>query len=453
MEVFIGVLLLVGGIAAAYGYTVIAHRHTVEAWKAAAERFHLQFDPGDRVDDQKIWGVVKGHTVKVDTFKKGNSSMMRFRVDYLQPIGIGLKITSESFFAGFSKMLGEQDIEIGIEPFDRMALIKGLDEDRVRALLDKERRKTISQALRDIPDLHIEDDHVYLVRAVMHSASDIVSLLVQMLSVAACMSRSDEASPPVIEAARVEDLSGFEQMPPVADAPEELAPLPVEPEEEPFEQEPIEPEDLPEEIPDEELVLPEDLPEEVPEEELVGFESLPEETLEEAEESVEPEEAATEHQDQHDEAEEPTEEPEVETVEEPPVSIPAEPTEICRELFASGISSISVDSVFGERFRGRQVCWQGLLRSFSRYSYDPALGDGPALKVQLDLVEIEADYGSRRMVEAIVQMPLSHEAELTDRKGEILSFTGELHRADGLMFRIYLTSGEVIQPETDHAAP
>jgi hypothetical protein len=292
--------------------------------------------------------------------------------------------------------------------------------------------------LRDIPDLHIEDDHVYLVRAVMHSASDIVSLLVQMLSVAACMSRSDEASPPVTEAARVEDLSGFEQMPPVADAPEELPPLPVEPKEEPFEQEPIEPEDLPEEIPDEELV---------------GFESLPEETLEEAEESVEPEEAATEHQDQHDEAEEPTEEPEVETVEEPPVSIPAEPTEICRELFASGISSISVDSVFGERFRGRQVYWQGLLRSFSRYSYDPALGDGPALKVQLDLVEIEADYGSRRMVEAIVQMPLSHETVLAGRKGELLSFAGELHRADGLMFRIYLTSGEVIQPETDHAAP
>jgi hypothetical protein len=440
MEVLIGILFLVGGIAAIFGYTVIAHRHTGEAWKTVAERFHLQFDLGGKLDGQRIWGEVKGHAVKIDTVTQGKSTMMRFKVDYLQPIGIGLKITSEGFFSGFSKMLGEQDIEVGSAPFDRIALIKGSDEDRVRQFLNKERRRDISQALRDIPNIRIEDDHLHLVCAVMSSASEIVSLLVQMLSIAACMSDSPGEPQPVTESTRIEDLSGFEQLPPPVpeETEEELPPLPLEPEEEPFElaevpkEEPVELEDLPEEVPQEELVEPKDLHDEFPEE---------------------PEEAPGLHQDQSTEPEEQPEEdhepPTAELVEEPADSSPAgpDPAEVCRELFASGISSISVDSVFDQRFKGRQVHWQGLLRSFSRYSYDPAFGDGPALKVHLDLMEIEADYGSRRMVEVVMQMPLSYDTVLAGRNGETLTFTGELHRADGLMFRILLTSGELIPPD------
>jgi hypothetical protein len=446
MEVLIGILLLVGGIAVVYGHSVIARRHTVEAWKAAAERFHLQFELGDNLDGQKIWGEVKGHAVRIHTIKQGNSSMMRLRVDYLQPIGIGLRITSEGFFSGFSKMLGEQDIEVGSEPFDQMALIKGSDEAWVRQFLNKERRRDISQALREIPNISIEDDHVHLVCAVKSSASEIISLLVQMLSVAACMSEKPGEPLPETEPTSIEDLSGFEQIPPpVPEEPEqELPSLPVEPEEEPFElaevleEEPVELAEMPE-------VEPEDLVEDGP-----------------AEESVETEEAPGGHQELPTEPAEQSEEPEenqapqpAEPVEKPADSTPAGPipAEVCRELFASGISSISVDSVFDQRFRGRQVCWQGLLRSFSRYSYDPALGEGPALKVHLDLMEIEADYGSRRMVETVIQMPLSYEAVLAGRAGDTLTFTGELHRADGLMFRIFLISGEVILPDRDHAAP
>jgi hypothetical protein len=122
------------------------------------------------------------------------------------------------------------------------------------------------------------------------------------------------------------------------------------------------------------------------------------------------------------------------------------PAEVCQALFASGLSSISVDSAFDQMYRGQRVRWQGLLRSLSRYSYDPALGDGPALKVHLDLMEIEADYGSRRMVEVIVRMPLGSEELLAGCKGKTITFSGELHRADGLMYRVYLTAGEVLMP-------
>jgi hypothetical protein len=116
---------------------------------------------------------------------------------------------------------------------------------------------------------------------------------------------------------------------------------------------------------------------------------------------------------------------------------------LCRELFGAGISSISISSVFDQRHAGTRVCWQGLLRIVNRYSYDLVLGDGPALKAHFDLLEIEGDYGTRRMIEAVVQLPLGDEELLKGRIGETMTFGGELLQADGLMHRIFLRAGSI----------
>jgi len=133
------------------------HRDQVSAvWRVAAERLGGRFDEshGDFLSTGgvSIQARVEGVSVLVDhyTTSSGNTQVTYTRIRTQAP-GSGslfLRVSREGILASVSKVLGGQDIHVGVPAFDERFIIKGSDEALVRAWLDDPSRSAIAAAER-----------------------------------------------------------------------------------------------------------------------------------------------------------------------------------------------------------------------------------------------------------------------------------------------------------------
>lgn len=132
----LGILAIVGLlVGATLLWRIYSRRQRDEAWTQLATRLGLQFTPATVTQSPSLHGVVDGHRVHVSQYTRGGKNKVtwtRVRVHTEAPLPKGFHVGPQDLQAGFRKLLGGQDIEVGVAGFDDMHVIKGDNEQDVR---------------------------------------------------------------------------------------------------------------------------------------------------------------------------------------------------------------------------------------------------------------------------------------------------------------------------------
>ena len=418
MEMF-GVILLLVVAGFAIGAAVTSQKRSVvnAAWQSAASHRRLLFKPAELFSGPEIAGTLDGCQVRVDTGTRGGDSSKkytRFRVEYPEPLGLGLKLTEQGVMSGVRRLLGAQDIEVGDSHFDQTVVVKGQGADQVIQFLSETRRHMVLAFFIEFPGARIGDTEVtWETDGVVEVTSGILNPIERMVELARCF--GDNTS--LIEEPAERELDDHRHEIVLEEPHEPPAPPPLE----------ISPQKG-SELPD------------------IGTLVAPPEHAYEAEaESI-----AETVSDAHD----------VPTP--PPVSAADTPLvaqsrpdhgpttadhlsaqSVAEALFGGSIMSYQVKEMFAERFRGQRVQWSGILTSVASYPFDRIFGRTPGTKATITVHE-PAGRAGRLSVKAVVQLPNEALGDLRSKTGKPVAFEGELLDCDGFMSSIFVGNGRVL---------
>ncbi|HEY9226641.1 MAG TPA: hypothetical protein VIP11_08350 [Gemmatimonadaceae bacterium] len=119
-----------------------------EIWHQLADQIGARFVEGSWTKGDKVVATHGDWTLTLDTYvvSTGHTTMVftRMRAPYVNPDGFRFTIYRRSIFTELGKMLGMQDVEIGLDPqFDHDFVIKGTDESKLRALFADDAVRTL----------------------------------------------------------------------------------------------------------------------------------------------------------------------------------------------------------------------------------------------------------------------------------------------------------------------
>ena len=112
------------------------------------------------------------------------------------------------------------------------------------------------------------------------------------------------------------------------------------------------------------------------------------------------------------------------------------------EVFGGDRLSFESEGEFAATCRGRQVRWSGTVKSARRYDHDLDFGDGPATKAVVTVATIESDLYGNTAVDAVVALPADAGAALA--RGDEVTFTGTLDKADAMMRNVFVRNGRIV---------
>lgn len=115
--------------------------------------------------------------------------------------------------------------------------------------------------------------------------------------------------------------------------------------------------------------------------------------------------------------------------------------EILDDLFVSNRLSFETTEVFDEHYLGRSVTWRGQVKSVRDFRSDLDFGEGPGSKLVVAIAEVEHDLYGVSEVDAVVAVPADSASHLS--RGDRVSFTGRLLKADSMMRNIYVEAGQL----------
>jgi hypothetical protein len=212
--VFFLIFAGVGGFVIYRQLTRNVRQQVRQAWPSAAKVLGLRYasyfgNPG------RIEGALPTGSVVVEKTTTGGSdsqtTVTRYRAKYLHPLGLGLVLKRETYFAGIAKALGAQDISVGDPPFDDAVLIKGNSPERVREFLTPSRRLRIRRAMSSFPGLVIDDNAVVWEAAGVHrTAAEIVSNISRLSQLAWFLSGKGEEDEPLENALSAQEEGHIE---------------------------------------------------------------------------------------------------------------------------------------------------------------------------------------------------------------------------------------------------
>jgi hypothetical protein len=132
-----------------------------EIWKQLSAELGGQYVPDAFWKRGRVEASHGEWTITFDTYVVSTGKVTvvytRVRAPYVNPDGFRFNIYRKGFFSGMGKMLGMQDIEIGVEPFDTDFIVKANDESKVRNLLSNERVRDLIAGQPEIK-LEVKDD-------------------------------------------------------------------------------------------------------------------------------------------------------------------------------------------------------------------------------------------------------------------------------------------------------
>jgi hypothetical protein len=117
-----------------------------EVWRQLSEEIGAEFVKGGFCKGSKVQARAGPWTVILDIYEDGESQATRLRAPYINPEGFRFTIYRKEFFSNLGKLLGMQDIEVGEPDFDEAFIIKGNNEDRVRALFGNAKIRQMIEA-------------------------------------------------------------------------------------------------------------------------------------------------------------------------------------------------------------------------------------------------------------------------------------------------------------------
>lgn len=106
-----------------------------------------------------VTGKYNGFEVDIRSQRRDKKTYTVFTVSFPAPLGLGLKITPNSFFRRDLGFGGKPRVESGDDEFDKRVLIKGTDDMRIKYLVKRpEVRKALLDAYQAQSDTIIDDN-------------------------------------------------------------------------------------------------------------------------------------------------------------------------------------------------------------------------------------------------------------------------------------------------------
>jgi len=376
---------------------------------AAAQRLGLRYEHTDALSNPTISGTRRGLSVTIDTFKKSedfNRQYTRYRVNFKEPLGLGLRLMLNGPGAYISRKLGSQDIETGDDDFDSSVIVKGRDPQVVREFLTDSRKLRAVRFLMLHKDAIIDDKGVeFSERDVTLSPDRIVQTIQSMTALAESFAEQDDGHTDYLEAMKFPDGVATDDHSSVL--PERVDPWPI--------------------------TL----------DELVHAESAPEDTEEQANSFFEEPEACGEPEhDYHDALQIEVSQP-AETADS--VTNGTDIESVVQALFAQGHSTSQTAESFETEFTGKSIEGFGLLTNVRSYRFDLVFGDMPGTRIELELIGADTPSTTDRPVKAVVQFPADAEDRLRALVDSRISFRGVLKSCDAFMKTLFLTNGELTE--------
>jgi len=385
------------------GIAILQRRAQGVAWAGAASQLGMSLESGAILQPTTLQGQLESFPVIVDVVREGSGKnsrvYTRYRVSY-PSLGLGLRLGRETGVTRLIRFFGVEDHAIGDEIFDRAFEIKADNESAVGTFLTPSRREMLLRLQAAYPGVVIEDSQIQLKTSGIEKNSDVlVSTVRRLVGTARPLTGSRPMSD--IDEAVARRLAGD-----LADSVPEVV---VRPHPDDIDGALLEVEGLYgagrlEEAAEVVDRLREDLPADP---EVVGWQQQ---------------------------------------VEEPSPAVPADrapsedPVPIAKELFAEHRLSFETTALFEERFAGTNVRWSGVVRRSTQRTHDRDFDSGPITKAIVHVATIENDLYGNAEVDAIVAFP----PDTTLERGDEITFTGTLVKADGLVRNLFVAEATVL---------
>jgi hypothetical protein len=136
-----------------------------EIWRQLCSEIDAQYVEGGFWKGDKVQAHHEQWTITLDSYTVSQSTgethssttYTRVRAPYVNKDGFRFTIYRKGFFSDLGRLFGMQDVEVGYPEFDEAFVIKGSDEEKLRALFSNSR---IRQLLEMQPQVHltVKDD-------------------------------------------------------------------------------------------------------------------------------------------------------------------------------------------------------------------------------------------------------------------------------------------------------
>lgn len=113
-----------------------------DAWQKVAEEMGFQMVEGGFFKTDKIIGKVYDWTITLDTYTvstgKSSTTYTRIRAPYKYQDHFQFKIYRKGIFSNLGKILGTQDVIVGVPSLDENFIIQGNEEEKIITLFTHE---------------------------------------------------------------------------------------------------------------------------------------------------------------------------------------------------------------------------------------------------------------------------------------------------------------------------
>ncbi|NBG88841.1 DUF3137 domain-containing protein [Isachenkonia alkalipeptolytica] len=136
-----------------------------EAWHKVVEEMGFQLVEGGLFKPDKMIGNLHNWTITLDTYTvstgKSAATYTRIRAPYSAKDDFRFKIYQKGIFSNIGKLLGSQDVEIGIPSLDENFIIQGNDEAKMKTLFTHESIQKIIEG-QDRIRLEVKEDDGFM---------------------------------------------------------------------------------------------------------------------------------------------------------------------------------------------------------------------------------------------------------------------------------------------------
>lgn len=124
----------------------------VEIWRQLEQEANARFEKGDFWHRDKIEVKHGEWTIELDSFFSAASKVEYTRMRAKLPMQADFRflITREGLLSEIAKLFGAQDIQVGDEAFDKLFMIKGNNEQLIKAMLQNVRIRELLMAQQEV---------------------------------------------------------------------------------------------------------------------------------------------------------------------------------------------------------------------------------------------------------------------------------------------------------------
>jgi len=132
-----------------------------EIWRQLSAEMPANFVEGGFLKSDRVQATHGQWIVTLDKYVVSTGKVTvvytRMRAPYVNPDGFRFRVYRKGVFSDLGKMLGMQDVEVGMPEFDRDFIIKGNDEGKLRRLFANPKIRALISGQKDI-DFSVKDD-------------------------------------------------------------------------------------------------------------------------------------------------------------------------------------------------------------------------------------------------------------------------------------------------------